>query len=128
MYQRHQLGRNAANEGVAAPPTGKVFALARDFKANEGATAVAARLDVSRGEEGDMAAKTPEGNTEWITLVAGAVRWLVENVFAAAKSGGLPTVMALFCFLIVVRQQHEVQRLTTQLEGLLDELRDKIDE
>lgn len=128
MYQRHQLGRKAANEGVAAPPAGQVFALARDFEADEGATAVAATLDVSRGMEGDMAAKAPEGSTEWVKLVAVAVRWLAENVFAAAKSVGVPTVMALFCLLMVVRQQHEVQRLTTQLEGLLDELRDKIDE
>jgi len=127
MYQRHRLGRKAANEGVTTPAPAGVFALARDFKAVEGATAAAAGL-VSRGVEGDMAAKAPEGNEDWVRLVAGAVRWLAENLLAAAKLAGVPTVMALFCLLMVVRQQREVQRLTTQLEGLLSELRHKIDE
>lgn len=127
MYQRHQLGREAANDGVTAPPPAQVFAIARDFKAGEEVATVAAE-HVSRGMEGGVAAKAPEGNIDWGKLVLGAMRWLAENVFAAAKAAGAPTVLAMFCLLMVVRQQREVQRLTTQLEGLLDELRDQMDE
>lgn len=125
LYQRHQLGRKAANDGVAATPPGKVFALARDFKAGAAASTAGQSL---RGVEGEAAVKVLEGNIDWLKLVVGTVRWLVESGVAAVKLAGVPTVVTLCCVLLVARQQREVQRLTSQLEELLEDLRNKIDE
>lgn len=124
LYQRHQLGRKEANDGVAATPPAKVFALARDFKAGAATSAVG---QSPRGVEGEAAVKALEG-IDWVKLVVGTVRWLVESGVAAVKLAGVPTLLALFCLLLVTRQQREVQRLTTQLEELLEDLRNKIDE
>lgn len=125
MYQRHQLGRKAADDGVASPPPANVFALARDFKAE---VATSAGGQVPRGVESEMAAKPLDGNIDWFKLIVGTVRWLLENGVAAVKLAGVPTVLTLFCVLMVARQQRQVQRLTSQLEELLEDLRNKIDE
>lgn len=120
LYQRHQLGQKAANDGVAENPPANVFALARDFKAG---AATSAAGKVPRAVEGEAAAKALPGDIGWVNLIVGTVRWLVESGLAAVKSAGVPTVLALFCLLLVARQQREVQRLTTQLEEMLEDLR-----
>lgn len=124
LYQRHQLGRKAANDGVAATPPAKVFVLARDFKAGAAASAAG---ELPRGVEGEAAGNVPE-NIDWFKLVVGTVRWLMESGAAAMKLAGVSTVLTLLCVLLVSRQQREVQRLTSQLEELLEDLRNKIDE
>lgn len=125
LYQRHQLGRKAANDGVAATPPAKVFALSRDFKAR---AATSAEGQLPRGGEAEAAVKALGGDIDWFKLVVGTVRWLVQSGVATVKLAGVPTVLTLFCVLLVARQQREVQRLTSQLEELLEDLRNKIDE
>lgn len=130
MYQRHRVGRTAANDGVAAKPPAEVFALARDFRAEERAATGAAR-QVSRGIDDEAAVKALEGNTRWGKVAMGAVRWLAESGVAAVKLAGVPTVLTLLCLLLVAMQQRDVQRLTRQVEELVNavgDLRNKIEE
>lgn len=129
-YQRHRVGRAAANDGVAAKPPADVFALARDFPAEErGATGAAGH--VPRGVEGKAQAKALEGNTDWVATVMGAVRSQAKNGFEAVKSAGVPAILTLLCIVLVAMQQRDVQRLTGQVEELVNavsDMRNKMEE
>lgn len=119
MYQRHQIGRTAANDGVAAKPPQEVFALAGDFVPQDGATA-GVDGQAPRGAEIESALQPPEKNIDWASLVVGAARWLAENGVSAIKSAGAPTVLMFLCLLLVMMQQRDVRRLSGQVEELVN--------
>lgn len=126
-YERHRVGRTAANDGFAAKPPPHVFVLARDFPEERAATDAAGQL--SHGTEGE-AAKALEGNNDWVKIVMGVVRSQSELGVAAVKSAGVPTILTLLCIVLVVMQQRDVQRLTGQVEELVNavsDLRNKIE-
>lgn len=154
VYQRHRLGRAAADDGVATDPPDNVFEAARRFAAGEGATD--AVKHVSRGTGGDAAAaatvaagagaagagvaaagddaasglleQEPEGRSKW-RIIGGVVRLLAEWAVAAVRLAGVPSVLSAFCLLVMVMQQRDVSRLAAQVEELLaavDELRELV--
>ena len=149
-YQRHRLGRTAADDGVATDPPDDVFEAARRFAAGEGATDAAKHEE--RGIGGDTTAPAAvaaaaggggiaaavasglelelesEGRNKW-SIVGGVVRLLAEWAVAAVRFAGVPSVLSVFCLLLVVMQQRDVRRLAAQVEELLaavDELRELV--
>lgn len=131
-FQRHRIGRVAANDGVTAAPPAGVFELARGFAAGEGA--VGFPVEVEYGVEDEAGRNGTlrmglEGMANW-KAVAGVVHSLVRRGVEVVKSAGLPTVLSLFCLLVLALQQRDVRRLTNQVEELVaavGELRDRID-
>lgn len=129
-YQRHRVGQTVANDGVAAKPPADVFTLARDFPTEERA-ATGAAGHVSRGVEGKAEVEALEGNIDWVTIVMGAVRSQAESGVVAVKSAGVPAILTLLCIVLVAMQQRDVQRLTGQVEELVNavsDLRNKMEE
>ena len=69
-----------------------------------------------------------EGRNKW-SIVGGVVRLLAEWAVAAVRFAGVPSVLSVFCLLLVVMQQRDVRRLAAQVEELLaavDELRELV--
>lgn len=129
-YQRYRVGRTAANDGVAAKPPANVFALARDLPAEERAAAGAVG-QVSCGAEDKAAAKALEENSAWVNTVMGALMSQIQSGVAVVKSAGVPTILTLLCIVLVAMQQRHVQRLTGQVEELVNavsNLRTEIEE
>lgn len=145
-YQRHRIGRTAADDGVATDPPDNVFEAAREFTAGGGGgtdatknvardlgggaatAATVAGAEVAGG--GDAASGLleleSEGRSKW-RVVGGVARLLAEWAVAAVRLAGVPSVLSAFCLLLVVMQRRDVRRLTAQVEELLaavDELRE----
>ena len=141
-YQRHRIGRTAADNGVATDPPDNVFEAAREFAAGGGGTgaikhvardgaaaaATVAGAEVAAGEDAasGLLELESEGRSKW-RVAGGVVRLFAEWALAAVRLAGVPSVLSAFCLLLVAMQRRDVRRLTAQVEELLaavDELRE----
>lgn len=148
-YQRHRIGRAAADDGVATNPPDDVFDAAKKFAAGGGAANAAkhatrglgggtttAAAAAAAGETGGVGpvgggvadagdAASELGLEEELEgknrwkIVGGLVRLLAEWAVAVVRFAGVPSVLCVLCVLVVVMQQRDVRRLTAQVEELL---------
>lgn len=157
-YQRHRIGHTAADDGVATDPPANIFEAARRFAAGEKTTdttkhvargvrgdttaaAAAAAAVAATGAGVAIAAPGDDAGSElglesglegrrskW-RIAGGVVRLLAEWAVAAVRFAGVPSVLSVFCLLLVVMQQRDVRRLTAQVEELVakvDQLREVV--
>lgn len=123
-YQRHHLGRNAANRGSAPAPLAGVLDLATRFVVDDGSATSMHSVDFVGDEvvakPRDVSSATGlEGERENWRLVANLIKSLGDLAAAVVGVAGVPTVVMLCCVLLVFAQQRAIGKLNSQVEDLM---------